>query len=71
MKTHFLVIISHKHASLRYLFFVANCETNVKAQLDAWSRFQDEFQANDDDWLLSSSEVSLDEERPQHVARLD
>jgi hypothetical protein len=70
-KEHFLVFINHKHSSLKYLLFVANRDTNVKAMLDAWARFQEEFGADQDDWLLSSSEVSLNEEGSQHVARLD
>jgi hypothetical protein len=70
MKEHFIVFISRKNSHLKYVFFVANCESNVKAMVDAWSRFEKEYRENEEDWLLSSAQVSLDE-GPQNVARID
>jgi hypothetical protein len=70
MNSSYLVIISHKYSSLSYLYFVP-AESNVKAMHDAWESFQEQEAVEEEEWLLSSAEISLDEKGPQQLARLN
>jgi hypothetical protein len=65
----FLVFIKHRSSRLRYLF-IASAETDTKACLLAWEAFESTFRVNQDDWLLSSCEVSPGI-NPQWVGRID
>lgn len=68
----YLVFISHKRSSQKYLYFKPNAESALKAQLEAWNEFKrthtvlsasDLFtnpMPKDDDWLLRSVELSID-----------
>lgn len=56
----YLIFISHKRHSRKYLYFMPNAESTLKAQLDAWHEFQRMYLASEDDWLLRSVELSMD-----------
>lgn len=69
MEKHFVVIISRKHSLLKYVYFTS-AKNALQAQLDAWVKFREEYDAKEEDWLLVGFEVSLVGDGPQQVTCL-
>jgi len=69
MKEHYLTIISHKHSDTKHLY-VVQAENSVKASLAAWRKFQETYGTEEQNWLLFSVVIPLNEDEPKNIARL-
>lgn len=70
-KTLYLVLISHKRTSRKYMYSVTDQDTALAAQIAAWNSFRGHYPVHGDDWSLLGFEVVCVEQGPQQIMVLD